>query len=224
MGKPTSGDIAAWKEQYGDVYSVDIRDQTFVFRALSFKELKYLSSSSTSASYVDLEDYCIQRGLLFPSTEEAEDLPAGAYSSLADSIRDASGLGDARTAIASLEQAREDAFNVINVAKVYILTTMPSYKEEDIDDYTATQLFHKVALAERIIELQQQILSGNQLTFTIIDPEEEAQRAAEEERKQQERMERFVKSGGHYDKNAAPPVKPRLKTDDPIAAKLRGRR
>ena len=220
--RPSHTQISEWKAKYGDVYSVEARDQIFVFRALTFKELKQVSNAAASASYVDLEDYVVQHALLYPAVEIAENLPAGAYSSLADAIRDASGLGDAKTAIATLEQAREDANNVINVAKVYILATMPSYSEESIEDLTATQLFHKVALSERIIELQQQIASGAQLVFTIIDPEEEQQKLEEKERLAQERLE-IMRKKGIQPRNEVP-ERPRIKTDDPIAAKLRGRR
>lgn len=223
MQPPTTAQIGAWKASYGEIYEVDLRGKPCYYRSLNFKELKLLTSVADSWSVVDMEDFIVSSAVLYPDSEWLENLPAGLYSSLADAIRDVSGLGDAKSAIATLQTARDSAANVLNLAKIYILATMPAYREEELEELTATQLFHKVAMAEQIIALNQTAMMGNSVEFTIIDPEEEERRQEEEENKRREAAERFAKRGGkHVNADAAPPLKPRITNDDPIARKLRG--
>lgn len=220
MNKPNSQQIAQWKEQFGNVYTAEIEQQSFIFRSLTFRELHTITTSINNWNLIDLEDYIVNNALLSPDISILDDLSMGAVSSLAEAIRDASGLEDAVVARQTLENARAASQTLINMAKVYILATMP-YKEEDLDDLTATKLFHKIAIAEQIINLQQQVMSGNDVSFYIIDPEEEEKKRKEDEEKREKRLEEFRKRGGHFAKDSAPPLRPSIKPEDPIAAKLR---
>jgi hypothetical protein len=80
-----------------------------------------------------------------------------------------------------MEEKREEANQVKNLMKAFVLATISTYSPEDLEEMTFSQLSEKVALAEKIIEIKQGMngLESNDLRLQLIDPEEEAQKAKE---------------------------------------------
>ena len=102
-------------------------------------------------------------------------IPPGNVSSLANDILDLSGFTSARVAKNILNQKRDEANEVKNLMKAFVLATISTYSPEDLEQMTFSQLAEKVAMAEKIIEIKQGIngLESTNLKLELIDPEEE---------------------------------------------------
>jgi len=107
-----------------------------------------------------------------------------------------------------LEQKREKASSVRSLMKAFVLATIHTYTPEFLDGLTYSQLAERVALAEKIIEIQQATagMESTNVTLALIDPEEERQREAE-------KASRY--NASRKEGEAA--------YEDPIARKLMGR-
>jgi hypothetical protein len=94
---------------------------------------------------------------------------------LAQQIVDFSGFYSAKIAKNILDNKRQQANQVRSLMKAFVLATINSYSPEDLDEMTFSQLAEKVALSEKIIEIQQGIngVQSTNLTLQLIDPEEE---------------------------------------------------
>lgn len=217
--------ITKFKYQYGEVYSVSIGKSEYVFRALTLRETDLIDFTSEESS-ADAEDQAVLLGLLYPQVESLDDIPAGAITTLADEIRKVSGYGTAKYAKQLLDMKRAESTQIRGIMKAFVLATMPAYTEEDLDNLTFTNLAGKVALAEQIIQVQQAMLPAaagdSEVKLQIVDPEEEALKAAQREAKEKQKYERLAKKGMlPTTDEGGPVVKPKIKADDPIAQKLR---
>jgi len=135
--------------------------------------------------------------------------PAGLISALSEEILSESGFADPTKAKAVLQQKREEASQVRSLMKAFVLATITSYTPEDLDNLTYPKLAEKVALSEKIIEIQQAVLAiePTNVSLKLIDPQEE-------EQKEKDLAEKYNKS--RKDGEA--------KYQDPIAQKLWGSR
>lgn len=197
------------KDKYGPIFTINIKGQTVVFRELTFAEFDYVAllQQSQDGSTVDSEDKIIELAVVYPDNFNIDNLQAGIVSSLAQEILDASGFSNPKTAKAILEEKRNQAMQVRSLMKAFVLATISTYKPEDLDEMTYSQLAEKVALAERIIEITQNMhaIQPNDLKLELIDPEEE-----EEKKKRTAARHNLSKTEGA------------AKYDDPIAQKLWG--
>jgi len=197
------------KYKYGNLYSITVKGIDLYFRELTFKEYEkvlYLQESN-NFSYADIEDIVIQQAIVYPEDFDLNKIPPGIVSSLAEEVIDISGFSSAKMARYVLMSKREQANEVKNLMKAFVLATISSYSPDDLEDMTFSQLAEKVALSEKIIEIQQGIngIEATNITLELIDPEEEA-------KKYQEMIEKHDK--------AKPAGAAGL--DDPIANKLWG--
>jgi hypothetical protein len=197
------------KLKYGPLYSVSVKGIDLLFRELTFSEFDKIDKLQDSGDFssADAEDYILECTIVYPENFNVNKIPAGAVSSLSQEILDASGFSSARTAKRILEQKRIKASEVRSLMKAFVLATIHTYSPEDLDDMTFSQLSERVALAEKIIEVQQSVY-GIELTnvkLDLIDPEEEALKeqiiAAQHDAKRKEGEARY---------------------NDPIAQKLLG--
>jgi hypothetical protein len=199
------------KNKYGNIYSVDVKGSTLVFRELTFSEydqiLHYQEIEENSSA--DIEDLIIQFSIVYPENFDISRIPAGNVSALAQTVLDISGITSAKLAKGILEEKREQANEVKNLMKAFVLATIHSYSPEQLEEMTFSELAEKVALAEKIIEIRQGMngVEPNNLILQLIDPEEEAE-------KQKTRAARHNLS--KKDGEAA--------YEDPIAQKLWGMR
>jgi hypothetical protein len=172
--------LYAIKKKYGSVFAVNIKGQEVVFRELTFNEydkvVEYKNSEDKSS--VDAEDFIISSAVVYPDKFDINKLPAGTISSLAQEIIDFSGFYSPSLAKQILENKRQNANEVRSLMKAFVLATISSYSPEDLDEMTFSQLAERVALSEKIIEIQQNTygVQPTNITLQLIDPEEEEQK------------------------------------------------
>lgn len=197
------------KNKYGPVFTADIKGLTIAFRELTFAEFDYIAllQESQEGSTVDSEDEIIRLSVVYPENFNIERLQAGVVSSLAQEILDASGFSNAKTAKSILDQKRAESTQVRSLMKAFVLATISTYKPEDLDQMTYSQLAERVALSERIIEITQNMhgVQPNELKLELIDPEEE-----QDKKKKSAARHNMSKTEGAAD------------YEDPIAQKLWG--
>jgi hypothetical protein len=166
------------KLKYGPLYSVSVKGIDLLFRELTFAEFDKIDKLQDSGDFssADAEDYILECTIVYPENFNLNKIPAGAVSSLSQEILDASGFASARTAKRILEQKRFKASEVRTLMKAFVLATINTYSPEDLDNMTFSQLSERVALAEKIIEVQQSIygIEPTNVKLDLIDPEEEA--------------------------------------------------
>lgn len=168
------------KKKYGSVFSVNIKGQEIVFRELTFNEydkvVEYKNSENSSST--DAEDLIISSAVVYPENFNFQKLPPGTISSLAQEIIDFSGFYSPSLAKQILLSKRESANEVRSLMKAFVLATITSYKPEDLDDMTFSQLAERVALSEKILEINQNSygVPPTNISLELIDPEEEKQK------------------------------------------------
>lgn len=199
------------KNKYGNIYSVDIKNVTLVFRELKFSEynkiLHYQDLEDSSSA--DLEDLILNFSIVYPENFDIYKIPPGNVSTLAQNILDISGITSVKLAKRILDQKRSQANEVKNLMKAFVLAAISSYSPEQLEEMTYSELAEKVALAEKIIEIKQGIngIEATNLVLQLIDPEEE-----EEKEKQKAARHNLSKKEGE------------AAYEDPIAQKLWGMR
>lgn len=182
------------KLRYGPLYSTTVKGIDLLFRQMTYKEFDRFVTIQESQGYssADSEDYILEQCIIYPENFNINIIPAGAVSSIADAILESSGFSSARVAKRILESKREKASEVRGLMKAFVLATINTYSPEDLDNMTFSELSERVALAEKIIEIQQSIygIEPTQVRLDLIDPEEEAikeqMRAAEYNAKRKE--------------------------------------
>jgi hypothetical protein len=124
---------------------------------------------------------------------------------LAQKIIDVSGFYSARLAKNTLSEKREKSGEVRNLMKAFVLAAIPTYRPDDLDEMTFSQLSEKVALSEKIIEIKQTMngIEPTNMSLELIDPEEEEIKA-----KQKAARHNLSRKEGEAE------------YDDPIAQKL----
>jgi hypothetical protein len=199
------------KKKYGSVFQTTVKGAEIVFRELTFSEYDKIAEYQNSDDYssVDTEDIIIECAVVYPENFNINKIPPGMVTSLAQEIIDFSGFNSAKLAKRILEDKREHANQVRSLMKAFVLATITSYSPEQLDDMTFSQLAEKVALSEKIIEIQQGIngVQSTDLRLELIDPEEEV-----EKQKQKAARHNLSKKEGEAE------------YDDPIAQKLWGMR
>lgn len=97
---------------------------------------------------------------------------------MAERILEFSGFSSAKKTKQILDEKRAQAGQVRGLMKAFVLATIHTDTPEFLDSLTYSQLAARVALAEKIIEVQQAILAiePTDVTLQIIDPEEEKQK------------------------------------------------
>lgn len=181
---PTQRKIEEWKDRYNGVFSVGVGAEDFIFRSLTILEherVYKLSEKSMSAA----EEMIVERAMLYPAMDEDQigNLPAGTVSALAEEILDYSGWTNPKYAKGVLEEERLRVDELQFLAKAFILSVLPAYKEEEIDDMTFHQVFHKVALAEKTVSIQQESMGIDiPIKLDLIDPDEQAEESQRQQR------------------------------------------
>jgi len=197
------------KKKYGSLFQASIKKQEIIFRELTFAEFDKIAEYQLSKEYssADIEDFIIKSAVLYPEDINLDNYPAGQVSSLYEEILGESGFSSPSKAINVLNQKRHQACEVRNLMKAFVMATISTYSAEDLDNMTYAKLAENVALAEKIIEIKQNILGiePTDVKIQLVDPSEES-------RKQQDFADRYNTSR-----------KPGEATyQDPVAQKLWG--
>jgi hypothetical protein len=168
------------KQKYGPLFATSIKGIDLLFRELTFEEYDKIVKIQDGSNFssADAEDKILETTIVYPDLKALDRIPAGAISSLAAEVLDASGFSSVRTAKDILSEKREEASQVRSLMKAFVLTTIQSYSPEDLDKMTFSQLAERVALAEKIIELTQTIngMEPTEIKLELIDPEEEQEK------------------------------------------------
>lgn len=203
--------IFGFKKKYGNIYSVEIKNWTLVFRELTFLEYDQVLAYQEleGYSFADVEDLILSWSIIYPENFDIYKIPPGNVTTLAQDILDLSGFTSARIAKQILEEKRYLATEVKNLMKAFVLAAMPYYTPDQLESMTFSELAEKVALAEKIIEIKQGIngIESTELRLQLIDPEEEL-----EKEKQHAARHNLSKKDGE------------AAYEDPIAQKLWGMR
>jgi hypothetical protein len=197
------------KKKYGSLFQTSIKKQSIVFRELTFSEFDKISEYQLSKDYtsVDIEDFITKSAVVYPFDFNSDLYRAGEISSLSEEILEESGFSSPAKAKNVLNQKRNQASEVRNLMKAFVLATISTYSADDLDNMTYTKLAENVALSEKIIEIKQSILGiqPTNVSLHLVDPEEE-------EEKEKDFANRFNSSR-----------KPgEAKYEDPVAQKLWG--
>jgi hypothetical protein len=168
------------KQKYGPLFAISIKGIDLLFRELTFEEFDKIATVQRDGvmSSAEAEDKILEATIVYPDKKVLDKIPAGAFSSIAQEILDASGFSSARTAKARLEEKRREVQTEVRpLMKSFVLATMPAYKPEDLDLMTFSELAERVALAEKIIEIHQTMngMQPSEMKLDLIDPEEEAE-------------------------------------------------
>lgn len=177
----TSEQIDHWKQQYGKIFAVSVQNTEYIFRQLTFREFDAVYAKKSGADTAAAEELVFATAVIYPEQIDYDKIPAGVITSICDEILDNSGMGSQRRAREILSAHREKASEVRVLMKAFVLATMGSYKEEELDDLTFDELAKKVVLAEQIIRVNQSAFGiENEVTLDLIDPEEEQRKQATE--------------------------------------------
>lgn len=168
------------KYKYGNLYAVTVKGIDLYFRELTFKEYERVLflQDSEDLTYADIEDLILEQAIVYPKDFDLDKVPPGIVSSLAEEVINISGFASARTAKQVLVNKRNEANEVKNLMKAFVLATISIYSPDDLEDMTFSQLAEKVALSEKIIEIQQGIngVESTNINLELIDPEEEIEK------------------------------------------------
>lgn len=175
--------IRGWKQMYGQIYSVSVKGVEYVFRPLTFSEYDTVKLGDPESS-ADAEEELVARALLEPAKMD-DRVPAGIVTSLAMKVMEISGFGNPKRMKAILNQKRAEAEGDVRIMmKAFVLATMTSYTEEDLDAMTFDTLAAKVALAELIMKVQQASVGvEHEIKVDIVDPDDAVREAQEEKQK-----------------------------------------
>jgi hypothetical protein len=175
---------------------------------LTFAEYDVICSlKKEKYSSADIEEEVLKYAVVHPENFDLNLISPGAVSGLSEKVLEFSGFLSARKTKQILEEKRSEAGHVRGLMKAFVLATIHTDTPEFLDSLTYSQLASRVALAEKIIEIQQSVMGmeSTNVTLQIIDPQEEA-----EKQKQKAARHNASKSEGAADYN------------DPIAQKLWG--
>jgi hypothetical protein len=197
------------KKIYGSVFQTYIKKQEVLFRELTFAEFDEVAQFQKDEDFssADVEELIIKKSVVYPDNLDVNIYPAGIISFLAQEILEESGFSSAKKAKSILDEQRQKASEVRSLMKAFVLATIHTYRPEDLDNMTFSKLAENVAMAEKIIEIKQNIngMESTNISLQLIDPEEELE-------KQKDLANRYNSS--RKDGEA--------KYEDPVAKKLWG--
>lgn len=152
------------KEEYGEIYSIELGGREYAYRALTIKEIQDFEKNAENGA--ELEDIYVENGVVYPLDFDLNKIKAGYVSSLAEAIGNISGTNInfiLNTLDNSRKQAQED---ILIKIKAMIIAAMPAYTDEYLATLTMKQLLEKLVLSEEILTIHQ-IVGGIQNTTGI---------------------------------------------------------
>lgn len=168
-----------WEEQFGTIHNIEIGGVEYFYRELSVNEIEWINAHEDWTD-VDIEDAYVSAALIYPQSD-LSNIKAGYVSQLAaaimqDSSASTEGILHLFDFMQSLREASET--DVVMTMKAFILSAMPSYREEDLMQLTMDQLAKKVILSEKILSFNQAVNGipseeGVKLIFSRVDEESE---------------------------------------------------
>lgn len=170
MKKPNSKLVQELKKQHGELYNAEVDRQLYIFRALTFAEFKEFNELELGSA--DIEDEIVIRAVVYPVDVDLNTMKPGTVTSLCNEILEYSGFISIEQAMYSLFESREKVHHAVEVMKAFIIAAIPATRFEDLDDLTMNELTHRVAIAEKIFEIQVGIQQQQEIQMSFTLPEE----------------------------------------------------
>lgn len=229
--------------EYGDIFSIELGDTEFFYRALTLDEINIISSIlEDDSTSVDMEDLYVQNGVVYPSNLNLDKIKPGFVTTIAQSIMRVSG-SSADYILDTLFLLREQRDqDILFKIKAIILSAMPTHTDEYLDSLTVKQLLEKLVLSEEILTKLQEVHlgavgAGVRLELAVKDEQKPSKKQAKEKIDKETLLRRIKKedrvgAGAQTAFQANEQIKDLdeeilvkaagvLKDDDPIARKLR---
>lgn len=143
--------LQAYKDQYPNVFAIDIKDQQFILRELTRKEYKRIVDRTYGNDY-GLEEMICQTAVLYP---EGYDFTikgrAGFAKTLAAEVIAISGFAHPDQQVEILDYYRADMMNLDSQAETVIQLVFPGVSEEEMQDWTQEMFMRRLARAEWVM-------------------------------------------------------------------------
>jgi len=141
--------IAELQKKYKDIYLLNLRDKTYIFRDPTLDE--WMRLEKFEFSKLNASSYLVETLLLYPPKEN---LLAGEILSLGNEIyKVASKFADDNIIAKSLDTISRDLDSGDSIESVVmvICSAFPSYKPEDIYEFNFDRLMTRLAQAKKIL-------------------------------------------------------------------------
>lgn len=234
--------LKAWKLEYRDVYSAEVGDKEYFYRALTLKEIEDFDLTSADEGTAELEDLYVEAAVLSPI--DWDRIKPGHITALSRLVERVSGLGDVSVILETFTEERLTAeTDLTMMMKAFILAAIPSVTLQELDDSNIRQLIKVTALAEKVLTIQQQVsgMPNAGVEFDIVSDQGEQEQAVPRKASppppaDKEELLRRIRKGNKLDSDAGPTDISQMESfdtdllskaagyiapEDPIARKLR---
>lgn len=160
------------KVEFGEVFLVEVEDETFVFRTLTRREYKEILQISDDKDMA--EELICQMAVVYPKELNFARGEAGLPSLLAPFIVNESGFGDMQKSHAYFDMYRARMGSFEMQAEAAIQAAFPHITEEDMQEWTVEKLMRTLAKAEWILSN----VHGYPISFEQMTQEGEAEEQA----------------------------------------------
>lgn len=167
------------KREYGQVFPIEIDHGEYILRRLTFDEYDEIELRGKTWSSVDVEDFIVRSGVLYPEID-VDRMKPGVVSTIAEKILYFSGFSDTKYASGILEQERQKVDNVRYQMMAFIMAAMPGSTEEELSMLDFAGLAHKTVMAELVIACQQEAVGLPKTNLKIMLEDETAEAAVEQ--------------------------------------------
>lgn len=151
---PESWDVInKFKEEFYDVYYVQIYDQEFIYRLPSLEEFKKLETQYPNM--LELQEAICRTYVLDPIIEDwDEDIPAGYVESLAKSIINDSGAWwDTDEVVSRLNNANQPLDSLLKIIPLTIKKAFPEYSFDELQKWNFPRQLEYYQYAKWIINI-----------------------------------------------------------------------
>ncbi|HDX9673991.1 TPA: hypothetical protein ROY08_001248 [Bacillus cereus] len=145
----TINNLIEWKQQFGDIYQLDILEQTYIFRALGREEYKEIVLLDLDLG--EFQEVICSQVVIYPYDYDYSVGVAGIAEILSDGILDVSGL-HLQQAKELLDQYREEMLNYDYQVDCMIHEAFPEYPIEVIASWPVRKTMYYLSRAEWILQ------------------------------------------------------------------------
>ncbi|MDR5047735.1 hypothetical protein FNE59_19670 [Bacillus thuringiensis] len=145
----TINNLIEWKQQFGDIYQLDILEQTYIFRALGREEYKEIVLLDLDLG--EFQEVICSQVVIYPYDYDYSVGIAGIAEILSDGILDVSGL-HLQQAKELLDQYREEMLNYDYQVDCMIHEAFPEYPIEVIASWPVRKTMYYLSRAEWILQ------------------------------------------------------------------------
>ena len=202
------------KEEHGEVFEVTIGKVDYLFRALTIREFKRFSTANELDEDFDIEEAIIETATVWPENFNLNKMKPGEVYAFADQVLEQSGFTEIEVCLSYLEAGREKIQSAIEMMKVFVLAAQMGYSHRELEDFNFHQLADRVAMAEKIFELQVEAMAGGGVKMNFVDPNE-VEEPAQAQQFTQEDLDKINRNPDAATNLGTAPV------TDPIAQKLK---